>query len=178
MKRKNKLEEKLEFEQILQTIKTYCLSLSAEKLVDKIKFSRSKKEIEKELGLVEEFLSIILSNKQYPAEDYFDMCEELIRIKIPGTFISQSSLFELWRSLKTIYAWTQFFEHNKESFPLLSTLSEGIFIDQDILRECKKILSDEGEILDNASDELFVIRVGIRRKQAEVEKRIRKNYGF
>ena len=134
MKRKNKLEEKLEFEQILQTIKTYCLSLSAEKLVDKIKFSRSKKEIEKELGLVEEFLSIILSNKQYPAEDYFDMCEELIRIKIPGTFISQSSLFELWRSLKTIYAWTQFFEHNKESFPLLSTLSEGIFIDQDILR--------------------------------------------
>lgn len=178
MKRKNKLEEKLEFEQILQTIKTYCLSLSAEKLVDKIKFSRSKKEIEKELGFVEEFLSIILSNKQYPAEDYFDMCEELIRIKIPGTFISQSSLFELWRSLKTIYAWTQFFEHNKESFPLLSTLNEGIFIDQDILRECKKILSDEGEILDNASDELFVIRVGIRRKQAEVEKRIRKLLAF
>ncbi len=178
MKRKNKLEEKLEFEQILQYIKTYCLSLSAEKLVDKIKFSRSKKEIEKELGLVEEFLTIILSNKQYPAEDYFDMCEELIRIKIPGTFISQSSLFELWRSLKTIYAWTQFFEHNKESFPLLSTLSEGIFIDQDILRECKKILSEEGEILDNASDELFVIRVGIRRKQAEVEKRIRKLLTF
>lgn len=178
MKRKNKLEEKLEFEQILQTIKTYCLSLSAEKLVDKIKFSRSKKEIEKELGFVEEFLTIILSNKQYPAEDYFDMCEELIRIKIPGTFISQSSLFELWRSLKTIYAWTQFFEHNKESFPLLSTLSEGIFIDQDILRECKKILSEEGEILDNASDELFVIRVGIRRKQAEVEKRIRKLLTF
>lgn len=178
MKRKNKLEDKLEFEQILQSIKTNCLSVSAEKLVDKIKFSRSKNEIERELGLVEEFLSIILSNKQYPAEDYFDMCEELIRIKIPGTFISQSSLFELWRSLKTIYAWTQFFEHNKESFPLLSTLSEGIFIDQDILRECKKILSDEGEILDNASDELFVIRVGIRRKQAEVEKRIRKLLTF
>lgn len=178
MKRKNKLEEKLEFEQILQTIKTYCLSLSAEKLVDKIKFSRSKNEIERELGFVEEFLTIILSNKQYPAEDYFDMCEELIRIKIPGTFISQSSLFELWRSLKTIYAWTQFFEHNKDSFPLLSILSEGIFIDQDILRECKKILSEEGEILDNASDELFVIRVGIRRKQAEVEKRIRKLLTF
>ena len=178
MKRKNKLEEKLEFEQILQTIKTYCLSLSAEKLVDKIKFSRSKNEIERELGFVEEFLSIILANKQYPAEDYFDMCEELIRIKIPGTFISQSSLFELWRSLKTIHAWTQFFEHNKDSFPLLSILSEGIFIDQDILRECKKILSEEGEILDNASDELFVIRVGIRRKQAEVEKRIRKLLTF
>ena len=154
------------------------MSLSAEKLVDKIKFSRSKKEIEKELGFVKEFLTIILSNKQYPAEDYFDMCEELIRIKIPGTFISQSSLFELLRSLKTIYAWTQFFEHNKESFPLLSTLSEGVFIDQDILRECKKILSEEGEILDNASDELFVIRVGIRRKQAEVEKRIRKLLTF
>ena len=178
MKRKNKLEEKLEFEQVLQTIKTYCLTLSAEKLVDKIRFSRSKNEIERELGFVEEFLSIILSNKQYPAEDYFDMCEELIRIKIPGTFISQTTLFEFWRSLKTIHAWTQFFEHNKESFPLLSTLSEGIFIEQDILRECRKILSEEGEILDNASDELFVIRVGIRRKQAEVEKRIRKLLTF
>lgn len=178
MKRKNKLEDKLEFEQILQSIKTNCLSVSAEKLVDKIKFSRSKNEIEKELGLVKEFLSILLSNKQYPAEDYFDMCEELIRIKIPGTFISQLSLFELWRSLKTIHSWTQFFEHNKETFPLLSTLSEGIFIDQDILRDCRKILSENGEILDNASDELFVIREGIRRKQAEVEKRIRKLLTF
>lgn len=178
MKRKNKLEEKLEFEQILQSIKTYCLSLSAEKLVDKIKFSRSKSEIEKELGLVEEFLSILLSNKQYPAEDYFDMSEELIRIKIPGTFISQSCLFELWRSLKTIHSWTQFLEHNKETFPLLFALSEGIFIDQDLLRDCRKILSEDGEILDNASDELFVIRVGIRRKQAEVEKRIRKLLTF
>ena len=67
------------------------MSLSAEKLVDKIKFSRSKSEIEKELGLVEEFLSILLSNKQYPAEDYFDMSEEAwmkaIEACVPAKFL-------------------------------------------------------------------------------------------
>ena len=82
MKRKNKLEEKLEFEQILQAIKECCISNSAKHLVDKIKFNRSQEVIERELGLVEEFLNMIFSNKQYPTEDYFDMTEELVRIKI------------------------------------------------------------------------------------------------
>ena len=65
MKRKNKLEEKLEFEQILQYIKTYCLSLSAEKLVDKInegELPKTKKEFMSQAELyhtlmdLEEFL--------------------------------------------------------------------------------------------------------------------------
>ena len=174
MKRKNKLEEKLEFEQILQSIKECCISNSAKYLVDKIKFNRSKDAIERELGLVEEFLNMILSNKQYPTEDYFDMTEELVRIKIPGTFISQIGLFELWRSLKTITTWLKFLSNSQENFPLLYSLSEGVEVDDAILKNCRTILSEDGEILDNASDELFVIRVNIRRKQAEVEKRIRK----
>ena len=174
MKRKNKLEEKLEFEQILQSIKECCISNSAKYLVDKIKFNRSKDAIERELGLVEEFLNMILSNKQYPTEDYFDMTEELVRIKIPGTFISQIGLFELWRSLRTITNWLKFLSNSQENFPLLYSLSEGVEVDDAILKNCRTILSEDGEILDNASDELFVIRVSIRRKQAEVEKRIRK----
>ncbi len=174
MKRKNKLEEKLEFEQILQAIKECCISNSAKHLVDKIKFNRSKDAIERELGLVEEFLNMIFSNKQYPTEDYFDMTEELVRIKIPGTFISQIGLFELWRSLKTITTWLKFLSNSQENFPLLYSLSEGVEVDDAILKNCRTILSEDGEILDNASDELFVIRVNIRRKQAEVEKRIRK----
>jgi DNA mismatch repair protein MutS2 len=174
MKRKNKLEEKLEFEQILQSIKDYCISSSAKSIVDKIKFNHSKNFIERELGLVEEFLGIIMSNKQYPAEDYFDMSEELVRIKLPGTFISQMALFDLWRSLKTINSWIKFLSHQQENLPLLASLSQNIEIDEEILRNCKSILSDDGEILDNASDELYVIRVSIRRKQSEVEKRIRK----
>lgn len=174
MKRKNKLEEKLEFEQILQSIKDCCISTSAKSIVDKIKFNRSYNAIERELGLVEEFLSIILSNKQYPTEDYFDMTEELVRIKIPGTFITQTALFELWRSLKTINNWIKFLSHTQETYPLLSSLSQGLDIEEGILKRCKSIMSEDGEILDNASDELFVIRVSIRRKQSEVEKRIRK----
>lgn len=174
MKRKNKLEEKLEFEQILQAIKECCISNSAKHLVDKIKFNRSQEVIERELGLVEEFLNMIFSNKQYPTEDYFDMTEELVRIKIPGTFISQIGLFELWRSLKTITTWLKFLSNSQENFPLLYSLSEGVEVDDAILKNCRTILSEDGEILDNASDELFVIRVNIRRKQAEVEKRIRK----
>ncbi len=174
MKRKNKLEDKLEFELILQSIRDCCISNSAKYLVDKIKFNRSKEAIERELGLVEEFLNMILSNKQFPTEDYFDMTEELVRIKIPGTFISQIALFELWRSLRTITNWLKFLSNSQENFPLLYSLSEGVEIDDAILKNCRTILSEDGEILDNASDELFVIRVNIRRKQAEVEKRIRK----
>ncbi len=175
MREYNKLEKKLAFEQVLQSVKALCLSQAGKRLVDSIQFSSNYATVERRLGLTNEFLSIILSNKAFPSEDYFDMEEELKRLGVKGTFIPASSLFQLWRSLETIVACVDFFiRDEKNEYPLLKELTERVEIDKEILQRCGRLLDSSGEILDTASEELFSIRSNIRRNKADVDKRLRK----
>lgn len=175
MKAISRLEQKLDFNQIVDKIKQNCLSSAAERLVDNIHMLRSHDKIERELNLTDEFLSILLSNRSFPSEDYFDMNPELGRLQTAGSFLSVHSLFDLWRSLRTIKSCLIFFKSTKEGqYPCLKSLCEGIEIDEEILAYCGRLMNFEGEILDTASDELFSIRSDIRRKRMEVDRRIRK----
>lgn len=176
MRRNTFLERKSGFEQILQGVKEFCLSPAGERLVDGIRFMCSLAEVDRELTLTDEFLSILLSNKAFPMEDYFDMGEELKRLRIKGSFISVEAMFRLWKSLKTIEDCLDFFteESSATAYPLLRSLCEGIDVEKQITARCKALLSSEGEILDNASDALFVIRTKKRSMENEVGKRLRK----
>lgn len=180
MRRNSFLERKLGFEQILQGVKEFCLSPAGERLADGVRFMRSRNELEEELSLTDEFLSILLSNKAFPAEDYFDMKEELKRLCIKGCFISVSDMFRLWKSLLTIENCLNFFTEDSSAaaYPLLRSLCEGIEVEKQITERCKSLLSSEGEILDNASEALFVIRTRKRRLESEVGKRLRKLLGI
>lgn len=179
MKHYEKTEQKLAFRQIVQEVKDCCLSLAGMRLADQMRFMRSFDKVERELGLTDEFLSILLSNKAFPTEDYFDMSGELKRLETNGTFISLVSLVELFRSLTTIQSCFDFFERDiQENYPLLKSLCTGLEIDAEILSRCKRLLTSDGEIADTASEELYAIRTNIRRTKSEIEKRLRKLLGI
>ena len=97
-----KLEQKIGFEQIRQSLKDNCLSIGGENFVDNMEFSSNYAKIINSLNLTEEFRQIFVSNQIFPSSNYFDMRIELERLRLLGTFISQSSLFDLKTSLQTI----------------------------------------------------------------------------
>ncbi|MBQ1192496.1 MAG: hypothetical protein IIX43_09515, partial [Bacteroidales bacterium] len=179
MKHYEKTEQKLAFRQIVQEVKDCCLSLAGMRLADRMRFMCSFDKVERELGLTDEFLSILLSNKAFPTEDYFDMSQELKRLETNGTFISLVSLVELFRSLTTIQSCFDFFERDiQDNYPLLKSLCTGLQIESEILSRCKRLLTSDGEMSDTASDELYAIRTNIRRTKSEIEKRLRKLLGI
>ncbi len=175
MREYSKVEQKLAFGQVLQAVEENCLSAAGRRLVERIEFSSDYPTVEKQLGLTDEFLSILLSNKAFPSQDYFDMAEQLKPLMMQGSFISAQSLFQLWRSLETIVACLDFFARDeKNEYPLLKSMCANVEVEEEILRRCSRLLDSEGEILDTASEELFSIRTNIRRSKSEVEKRLRK----
>lgn len=179
MKHYEKTEQKLAFRQIVQEVKDCCLSLAGMRLADRMRFMCSFDKVERELGLTDEFLSILLSNKAFPTEDYFDMSQELKRLETNGTFISLVSLVELFRSLTTIQSCFDFFERDiQDNYPLLKSLCTGLQIESEILSRCKRLLTSDGEMSDTASEELYAIRTNIRRTKSEIEKRLRKLLGI
>ncbi|MDR0972091.1 MAG: Smr/MutS family protein [Bacteroidales bacterium] len=170
-----KLEEKLGFENIRQAIKANCLSISGRKMVDSIEFSSNFKTINQNLSLTEEFREILVTNKDFPSSNYFDLSDELNRLRLEGTFISQIKLFELKTSLITIRDCLHFFSHSQqEEYPFLKTLLENVYVDKQLIISSSKIIDEKGEINDNASTNLAILRSTKKKKIIEQDKKIQK----
>ncbi|MDD3724710.1 MAG: endonuclease MutS2, partial [Bacteroidales bacterium] len=170
-----RLENKLGFTQIREIIKENCLSKGGEELVERMHFSSNFHSINNSLNLTEEFREILVRNSIFPNDNYYDMREELERLKLSGTFIGQSDLNDLKGSLITINECLKFFSQSEEdNYTNLKKLSQDIFIEKEIIKYTFRLLDDKGDFLDNASDYLSIIRSNKRKKIFEVDKRIQK----
>ena len=175
MEHDNKIKQKLAFGQIVQSVVKRCLSPAGERLANAMSFSSDIKTVEHEIGLTDEFLSILLSAKAFPCEDFFDMSGELKRLKLKGTFISLENLVQLNRSLKTICSCVEFFEHDEQNaYPLLKEICSQVFVDEQIIKSSNRLLASDGTMADNASETLFSIRQNKHRAEFEAGKRLRK----
>lgn len=168
-------EDKLGFDQIKEQVKELCVSPLGEKNVDKIRFTAKKDLIHTLTNQVKEFKDILSYEGGFPSQDYYDLTEELRRIKIPGTFISIEKLQELKLSLKTINAIYSFFANRKEGqYPALGELSENLHFEKHIISEIEKIIDEKGEIRNDASAGLAKLRNDIEKKRRSVDSTLQK----
>ncbi len=167
------LEQKIEFDIIRQMVKEKCISTMGKEYADKIRFSSDFDIISKLLNQTEEFRQILIENPSFPEQDYFDMREVLNRVKIEGSYIEQSQLFDLKSSLIAVNDVVNFIRSfEPDLVPNILGIIEEIYIDPKILSRLKSIINDKGEILDNASVGLKEIRKKLAGKQNAITKKI------
>lgn len=125
-----------------------------------MKFSSSFPEIETALSQTAEFVRILQEEDAFPSDHFYDVRSVLHRIRVEGSWIDQSALFELRRSLQTINAIVAFFRRGEETspYPNLSALTENVVVYPEITRKLDTIIDDFGQIKDNASARLSEIR--------------------
>lgn len=170
-------EQKLGFDIIREHIADNCISAMGESFVDKIRFSTKKDIIKTLLNQAEEFMHILSFGESFPSNNYFDLREELIRLKTPGTYIEQDKLFDLKSSLTVIQDIVTYFRKTEEEdYPELKKLCERVYIPDQILLRCEKIIDDKGEIRDNASANLQDIRNKLNVKGRQVLKETKKAF--
>ncbi|MDR0789157.1 MAG: Smr/MutS family protein [Bacteroidales bacterium] len=169
----DRIEHKLGFNQVRSDIKERCIGDGGKKLVDKMKFLNDYAAVEYQLKLTDEFRNIIMSNQNFPCENYFDVTAELLRLRLEGTFIDRLSLFDLQRSLHTIADCISFLDEGKEQYENLVGLCLGLEVDKKLLKRCDMLLDSDGEFFDDASYMLKEIRSKRKRKTIEIDKRIR-----
>jgi DNA mismatch repair protein MutS2 len=153
-------EIKTGFDKVRQLIADKCLSSLGKELVDEISFSDNMTVISLELQLTDEFVRILNSDAAFPADYYTDTRRSLHRIKPEGTFLDEQELFDLKRSLQTIYDVVKFFrqEESAENYPALKSLSGDIPVFPQLISLIDSILDKYGRMKDNASPELLQIR--------------------
>ncbi|RLC23378.1 MAG: endonuclease MutS2, partial [Deltaproteobacteria bacterium] len=145
--------------------------------VDKIRFASKADVINKLLDQVNEFVEILTIGESFPGQDYFDLRDELSRIKTPGSYIEQEALFDLKTSLSTIQEILFYFKKSEPGkYEELKKLADQVSFPDNILKSVEKIINDKGQIKDNASVKLAEIRKTILQKQKKVNRETKKAF--
>lgn len=171
---KANIENKIGFDTIKRYIKAECITDSAKKMIDNVVFTANFNEIRKKLKQTDELKIILLFDNNFPSNDYYDLSEELIRLKTQGTYIDRENLIILRNSINTIINIIEFFklEERAQQYTELAKLCSSIEIENQIVNRINQIIDDKGEIKDNASQNLYNIRKLLNQKILSVESKL------
>ena len=171
-------ESKIGFTTVRKEINSRCMSTLGQHCCEQMRFSTRLDEVKLWLNQTNEFLSILQSKREFPLNYFFDMRSTLKAIAVPGSHLSEQSLFNLQRSLMTVSEIGRFFERSSEEgthpYPNLSRLAKTMQSFPDIIAETSRILDKNGNIKDNASPLLQDLRRAIASATASINGLLRK----
>jgi DNA mismatch repair protein MutS2 len=166
-------ETKTGFDKIRNILSNLCYSPYAKELTDEIRFRNDYVQISELLGQAAEMKYILQFIGNFPSQDYYDLSEELRRVKLPGTFTEPEMMAALKLSLITITEIIRFLKRlNPEEYPELSRLIPASVPEPELLRIIEKIIDEKAEIRDKASEKLSGIRRQIAGKLSGADRKI------
>ena len=167
--------QKIGFDTIVGLLQKECITESAAALASRIKPVWPFDKLKLYLEQTAEFKQLLMLEKAFPSQDYYDLGTELGRLRIEGTYITLEGLQRFRASYTTLSEIKKYFSKiDPEAYPRLTEFSERLMIDIRILPWIDAILDRMGEVRDNASDNLLRIRTVIRRKSADTQRYIGK----
>lgn len=154
-------EQKIGFDTIRRLLGEKCLSPLGREQIDEVKFTDKVDLIRRLLLETDEFVRVLNGEKEFPLGYFLDVRYSLKRIRPEGTFLDEKELYDLKRSLQTIYEIVRFFsptDDEKPLYPSLYALAGPVPVFPRLIKEIDSILDKYGKIKDNASSELVRIR--------------------
>ena len=158
----------LEFSTVLQQVAEFCIfGLGKEKVAQIIPIA-NKKELFKELHLVNEYLSSFQSENRFPNHSFDVIAEPIKRLAIENSFIETSAFLKIATTSLTVNELIKFFKKLKVQFPTFFELTQEIECTTFIDDEIKKLIDISGEVKNNASSVLKQIRKDINHVRGKI----------
>ena len=158
----------LEFSTVLQHVAEHCISgLGKHKTLD-IKPIHNKKELFKELNLVDEYLSSFQSENRVPNHGFDNITESVKRLTIENSFIETDAFLKIATTSLTVNELIKFFKKFKIQFPTFFELTQKIEFTAFVDDEIKKIIEISGEVKNNASSTLKQLRRDINNVRGKI----------
>ena len=166
-------ETKIGFDRIRVMLSQRCLSPMGINLSESVTFLTNPDSVKTELEKTSEFQEILRFEEPFPSDNYFDVSGTLSKLRKEGTFPEVKEVFDLKRTLETIKAVINYLKDRKEdNFPILISLCKNIKFYPYVLDAIDRIIDRHGNIKDNASPGLRVIRSTLESLVATVSKKL------
>jgi DNA mismatch repair protein MutS2 len=154
-------EHKIGFDNIRKLLVEKCLSPLGIEQVELMEFTSDFTTVQVLLSQTDEFIRVLEEEEDFPTNYFYDVRPALRAIRVEGTWLDESTLFDLSRSLKTIYSIVRFFQKEEEensAYPHLRELASEVILFPQVTTKIDSIIDKFGRIRDNASPELSRIR--------------------
>lgn len=171
--------QKIGFDSIVELLQAECITDSAADLASRLKPVYPFEKLKIYLEQTSEFKQLLMLEKSFPSQDYYDLGAELSQLRVEGTYITLEGLQRFRASYTTLAEIKRYFtDMDAEVYPRLAGFSTRLPIDETILPMIGKLLTQGGEVRDDASERLWQIRSSIRRKSVETQRYINKYMGL
>ncbi len=164
----DKTLQDLEFSSVLQHVSEFCISSLGKEKVFKIIPIQNRRELFKELNLVDEYLSSFLCVNRVPNHGFDNIISSVKRLAIENSFIETEAFLKIATTSLTVNEQIKFFKKFKIQFPTFFELSQKIEFTTYIDDEIKKIIDISGDVRNNASSTLKQLRRDINNVRGKI----------
>jgi DNA mismatch repair protein MutS2 len=164
--------EKLEFEKILIQISKYSSTENGKNLILNLYPSSDLANITREGLLIEEAKEILNKAGHPPIDFLSDLKNSLSESRIEGAILSSNKVLEILKLAKTSRLLIQFLKSELKDESKLKEKLGSLFSDKLFEHQIEKVINEQGEVKENASNVLSQIRRDINSRRNELVKSI------
>jgi DNA mismatch repair protein MutS2 len=161
----------LEFDKIKSLLHEKCRTEYAKTKASELRVHTRKEFIDIELKQSHEYKSLLQNAIYFPNDYVLNLGKELRLLAIEGSLLTGEQLVDvrkLAESMEKIFRW--FDQERREAYPGLVDVVKGTHYEKKIRELIEEVIDESGNVKDNASDELYSIRMGLYRKRSELRK--------
>ncbi|MBL30651.1 MAG: DNA mismatch repair protein MutS [Flavobacteriaceae bacterium] len=168
----NKTFEDLEFDKVLNQISSFSITPMAKDLILDLKPIEEYDEIKLSLLITSEFKSSFENDNKIPNHGFESLNKPIQLLKIDNSVLDVESFRNIAHASETVNNLLYFFKKFKIYYPNLFSIGSKIELNKELKTNIDKVINRFGEINDNASDKLFLIR----KQSQEVKSKISKSF--
>lgn len=168
-----KVLQDLEFDTVLSQVASHSISNLGKQAVLAVTPFSKKKVLLKELAMVNEYLSSFDNENRIPNHGFDDLFEDLKKLAIDNSYLEPKSFVKIATTTETIWEQKKFLKKFRTYYPTLFELSDQVEFVKDIITTIRKVVTNYGEIIDNASVHLRQIR----REKSSIQGKIGQSFG-
>jgi DNA mismatch repair protein MutS2 len=161
----------LEFDKIKSLLHEKCRSEYAKEKASDLRIHTKKEFIERELKQSHEFKQLVQNGIYFPNDYVLNLNKELRLLNIEGSLLSGEQLLsvrKLAMSMEAIFRW--FDAERRETYSRLAEAIQGTYYEKAILELINEVIDETGNVKDNASDDLYNIRMSLYRKRNDLRR--------
>jgi DNA mismatch repair protein MutS2 len=161
----------LEFDKVKALLEEHCKTEYAKTKTQDLRIHTRKEFIELELQQSHEYKLLIEHSMYFPNDYVLNLARELRLLAIPGGMLTGEQFIlvrKLAESIQNIFRW--FDSDRRLAYPALVKVIEDTYYEKVIIELIDEVLDDNGEVKDNASEDLARIRTSLYRRRTDLRR--------
>ncbi len=162
----------LEFEIILEKLADLAVSALGKERIEELPPFYNEETLRPELERVTEAKSLLEFSESFPLSTFSDLRPQLKRAEVYGAFLDPKEFLECHHFLIMVRQIKTYFEEHPEKYLQLAKVAGGLHSLTELEKSIGRIIDEQGEVKDRASETLSKLRREIQKNEGRVRRRM------